>query len=82
MSDVHCGLYPVAFEAGSVTARVNIPLINDEVSECDETFTAQIIIEGEVNSSSEGLRLGPRSSTSITIKDDEGTVRVLHRFVH
>ena len=42
-------------------------------SECDETFTAHIII-GEGNSSSEGFRLGQKFLTSIIVKNDEGNM--------
>ena len=70
MDDLYCGPYSVEFQAGSVTASVDILLINDEDIECDETFTAQIILGG--NLSGAGFRLGQTSSASIIIKDDEG----------
>ena len=64
MDDVHCGLYLLMFESGSITASVNIPImVNDDVPECDETFTADIILE-------EGFLLGLHPSTSITIIDE------------
>ena len=69
MGEVHCGVYPVAFEAGSVAASVNVIIMNDEVPECDETFTADIAIGDEMRMS--GFRLGPRSSASLTVKDDD-----------
>ena len=40
-----CGLYPVTFEAGSVTASVNVSIMNDEVLECNETFFVAILEE-------------------------------------
>ena len=82
MDDLHCGPYSVTLQAGSVTASVNISIINDEDSECDEVFTAQIIIGGEGNSSTEGFRLGQMPSTSIIVKHDEGYIGLLHHFLH
>ena len=81
MKDVDCGPHTVTLQAGSVTASVNISIINDEDSECDEVFTAQIII-GEGNSSREGFRLGQNPSISIIVKDDEGDMGLLHHFLH
>ena len=69
---VHCGLYPVTFMAGLVTASVPIQLMDDEVSECDETFTAHIVIGEEGSSSSDGFILGSMSSVEVTVKDNEG----------
>ena len=71
MKHVFCGLYSAMFKAGSVIASVDIPLMDDEVSECDEEFTAHIVI-GEGNSSSNGFKLGTMSSALITVKDNEG----------
>lgn len=73
MDDLYCGPYEVAFQPGSVNASVDIILINDEDIECDETFTAQIII-GEGYSSRAGFRLGQTSSASIIVKDNEGNI--------
>ena len=81
MDDLHCGPYSVTLQAGSVTASVNISIINDEDSECDEIFIARIII-GEGNSNREGFRLGQNPSTSIIVKDDEGDMGILHHFLH
>ena len=63
MDDIHCGLYSLTFESGSVTASVNISLVNDDVPECDETFTAYIIL-------GEGFRAGANPSTLITVMDE------------
>ena len=70
MDNLHCGLHTLTFESGSVIASVNIPLVNDNVQECDETFTARIILGDGGNSTSEGFRLGHQSSASITIMDE------------
>ena len=64
MDDIQCGIYLVNFPSGSVAASVNIPLVNDDVPECDETFTASIAVPGE------GFRLGSSHFASITIKDE------------
>ena len=61
MVDIHCDVYLVTFKSES--ASVNIPLVNDNVPECDETFTARIIV-------GDGFRLGEIPSTNIIIKDD------------
>ena len=70
MDDLHCGPHSLTFESGSDTASVNIPLVNDNVQECDEMFTAYLILGDGGNSTSEGFRLGHQSSTSITIMDE------------
>ena len=93
MDDLHCGPHTVTLHAGSVTASVNIFIINDEDSECDETFTAQIIIGGEGNSNTKHFKLGQnpttssfrpgkKSSASIIVKDDEGDMGLLRHFLH
>ena len=72
MDDIHCSTSVVTFKNGSDAASVNIPLVNDNIPECDETFTAYIITPGD------GFRLGQRPSTSITISDEgKGDVPVL-----
>ena len=70
MDDLDCGPHFLVFESGSVTASVNISLVNDNMPECDETFTAHLNIGDGGNSTSDGFRLGQPSSTSITIKDE------------
>ena len=65
MDDIHCDVYLVTFKSKSDIASVNIPLVNDNIPECDETFTAHINV-GEFR----GFRLGEIPSTNITIKDD------------
>ena len=81
MDDLYCGPHTVTLQAGSVTASVNISIINDEDSECDEIFIAQIII-GKGKSSREGFRLGQNPSASIIVKDDEGDMGLLRHFLH
>ena len=63
MDDIHCNVYLGTFKSGSNTANVNIPIVNDNMPECDETFTADIINLGD------GFRLGELPSISITITD-------------
>ena len=69
MGDVHCGMIPATFRAGSLATSVKVPTMNDEESECDETFTAQIKLEEGIS----GFRLGLKSKVTVTVKDDEGT---------
>ena len=79
VGEVHCGLYPVTFEAGSVNASVMIPILNDEIAECDEKFTADIVI-GEGGRG--GFRPGPMSSVPLTVMDDDSKfVYLLHYVV-
>lgn len=70
MDDLHCGPHTVKFESGTVHASVSIPLVNDDVQECDETFIAHILRGDEGSLTSEGFRIGKQSSTSITIVDE------------
>ena len=81
LNDVDCGPHPVTLEAGSMTASVNISTIDDEDSECDETFTAQIILGGDGNSGRDGFRRGPTSDVEITVKDNEGNSGLLNILV-
>ena len=69
-------------QAGSVKASVNISTIDDQDTECDEIFTAEIIIGGDGNSRDERFRPGPISSTSITVKDNEGDLAIAHKLHH
>ena len=76
MKDIDCGPYLVTLQAGSSTASVDIFLVNDEDSECDEEFTAQIVIGAA------GFRGGQKDSASIIVKDDEGDMGLLCNFLH
>ena len=64
MDDMHCNVSVVTFKSGSEVASVNIPLVDDNTPECDETFTAHIIFLRD------GFRLGQHPSISITILDE------------
>ena len=64
MEDVHCNVSLVTFKSGSEVASVNIPVVDDNIPECDETFTAHIITLRD------GFRLGQHPSTFITILDE------------
>ena len=70
MDDLDCGPHFLTFESGTDTASVNISLVNDNVPECDKTFTAHIIIGDGGNSTIDDLRLGQPNSTSIKIIDE------------
>jgi len=81
LNDVDCGPHPVTLEAGSMTASVSIPIIDDEDPECNEKFTAQIILGGDGNSGRDGFRRGPTSDVEITVKDNEGNSGLLNYLV-
>ena len=81
LNDVDCGPHAVTLAAGSMTASVSIPTIDDEYPECDETFTAQIILGGDGNSGRDGFRRGPTSDVEITVKDNEGNSGLLNNLV-
>ena len=58
---------------GSIIESVNISTIDDNDTECDEVFTAEL--SGDRTSSlAEGYRRGQTSNVAITVKDDEGDV--------
>ena len=79
---LRCEAYLVTLQNASVNASVNISTQNNENQECDETFTVKIILGEDGKSSSDGFRLGPRNTASITVKDDEGNIRLLQHFLH
>ena len=55
---------------------LDLSIIDDQDKECDEKFTAEIILGG----SSEGFGLGPTATSSITVQDNEGGVG--YTFLH
>ena len=73
MEDLDCGPHLTTLPMNSMIASLNISIIDDQDKESDEKFTARIIIGGD-ESSSAGFTLGPMSSISITVKDNEGDV--------
>ena len=74
VGEVHCGLYPVTFVAGSANASVTVPILNDEIAECDETFTVNITT-GE--GGRRGFRPGPLFSALLTVMDDDSKYYII-----
>ena len=66
-----CGPHSVMLLANSMTASLNLSIIDDQDAECDEKFTATISIGADGNSSA-GFILGPTSTLLITVIDNEG----------
>ena len=58
------------FEAVSSSVDVVIPLINDVVMEDDEMFTLSLQLSDDDDSV--GVVLGPISTATVTIADDDG----------
>lgn len=78
MDEIHCGRHSLTFKSGLTTASVDIPVANDNIPECDEIFTAQIIL-------TEGHRLGVIPSTSIRIRDEgnvDATLSYIGNYIH
>ena len=63
--------------ANSVTASLTLSIIDDQDAECDEKFTATIIIGADGNSSA-GFRLGRTPTILITVMDNEGDTIMAH----
>ena len=74
-----CEPHYLTFKSGSVTASLNILLVNDDVPECNEEFEAHIVIENGGNSLiGPGFRLGGQSSTTITVVDEGIVIRIYY----
>ena len=58
----------ITFPAGVTCSRFNVPIINDELSENDETF--YIIIMDK--SLPYGITIGDHGTTNVTIVDNDG----------
>ena len=67
-SDYRSGQLTITFPAGVNCSSFEVPIINDELSESDETF--DIIIMDE--SLPYGVTLGDHSKTTVTIRDNDG----------
>ena len=77
IEDLDCGQHSVMLLANSVTASLNLSIIDDQEAECDEKFTATISIGADGNSSA-GFILGSRPTISITVMDNEGDTIMAH----
>ena len=68
-ADFQSGGYYGVFPAGQTTATVTIPITNDDISELNETFTANLTIPA--NASSLGVSKGDADTATITIIDND-----------
>ena len=62
----------MTFTKGSSKAELRIPIIDDDIPEPDETFTAMLMIPD----SAEGVNIGDNSSASVKIKNDDEEIVV------
>ena len=63
----------ITFSSSSITQTVHVSLINDQLLETDEVFTASLSLEDETDRGH--VQLNP-SSTSITVIDDDGNEHI------
>ena len=61
------GVYNLTFTKGSSKVELHIPIIDDDIPEPDETFTAMLMIPD----TAEGVEVGEDSIATVTIKDDD-----------
>ena len=71
-SDYTGGTYTATFLAGQTTATVEVPILDDDELEPDETFNGSIAIPRTF--SSRGVNPGPQDSATVTIEDNDGVV--------
>ena len=65
--DYGSGPYNVTFPAGTIRVPFNVPIINDTISEANETFTLTI----DPSSLPTGSTVGTPGSAVVTIIDDD-----------
>jgi hypothetical protein len=53
------------FADGQSTRAIYIPLLNDRLVERDETFTAEVFVNGA------GVRIHPTALAQVTIRDED-----------
>ena len=71
--DYGTGPFTATFPAGSDTSSVSVPIIDDQLQEDDETFTAQLQIPSDIQDSVVG---GANTNAEVTIKDNEADIVV------
>ena len=67
--DYAAGPYPVEFLSGVTEVQVMIPILDDEIDECDEKFFGNLRIPAEAAVC--GVKLGSADRATVTIKDDD-----------
>ena len=78
--DYAAGPYPVMFAPGETEVQVKIPLMDDDVDECDEEFFGQLSIPEEA--AAMGVKLGDAATATVTIDDnDSKSVHCCIKFV-
>ena len=67
--DYAIGLYPVEFPSGETEVTIMIPIMDDNMDECDENFFGNLRLPDEA--ASLGVKLGSADRAAVTIKDDD-----------
>ena len=75
-SDYTGGSFQVVFTAGSTTASLAVPILNDELFEGPEWFGGFLTIEPGSSAELGGVTAGPDLTANVTITDDEGAIFV------
>ena len=63
------GPYRVEFTSGETEVTVMIPIMDDDIDECDENFFGNLHLPDEA--ASLGVKLGSADRAAVTIKDDD-----------
>ena len=67
--DYAAGPYPVEFPSGVTEVQVMIPILDDEIDECDEDFFGNLRIP--MQAANMGVKLGRADRATVNIKDDD-----------
>ena len=70
-SDFGGGPFIASFPAGSAMSSVNVPILDDQLQEDDETFSAQLQIPDDVPDS---VVSGANATAQVVIKDNEADI--------
>ena len=63
------GPYRVEFTSGETEVTVMIPIMDDDIDECDENFFGNLRIP--MQAANMGVKLGSADRATVTIKDDD-----------
>ena len=75
-SDYTGGSFQVDFLAGSTTASLSVPILDDNLFEGPEWFGGFLTIEPGSSAELGGVTVGPDQTANVTISDDEGAIFV------
>ena len=67
--DYASGPYQVEFPSGETEVTIMIPIMDDDMDECDENFFGYLRLPDEA--ASLGVKLGSADRATVTIKDDD-----------